>query len=157
MERFERVVSMKVLKLRSQETVTGKKEFVLVGTSFVCGEGIQCKGKVTTPTYHTHSPTFSVLIEQIRIFDVVEVIPEPGKPLTKNRLKVRCRVICDDIIMTSWCYHAVSLRRGAEGLYLRSSRSGWTHRGVYGPEGVFPVVSVPNYRFSSQRHVWARG
>ena len=40
------MVEMKVMKLRSQETVTGKKEFIVVGSTFVCGEGVQCKGKV---------------------------------------------------------------------------------------------------------------
>lgn len=49
-DQFERVVDMKVLKLRSQETVTGKKEFIVMGTTSVCGEGVQCKGRVS----HTH-------------------------------------------------------------------------------------------------------
>ena len=45
--RFERVVCMKVMKLRSQETMTGRKEFIVMGTTLVCGEDIQCNGKVT--------------------------------------------------------------------------------------------------------------
>ena len=30
---------------------------------------------------------------QIYVFDVLDVIPEPGKPLTKNKLKVRRMII----------------------------------------------------------------
>lgn len=51
LERFERVVSMKVMKLRSQETMTGRKEFIVMGTTFVCGESVQCKGKVSYSLY----------------------------------------------------------------------------------------------------------
>ena len=46
MDRFEHVVSMKVLALRSQETMAGRKEYIVVGTTTVCGEDVQCKGKV---------------------------------------------------------------------------------------------------------------
>lgn len=92
---------MKVMKLRSQETVTGKKEFIVMGTTYVCGEGIQCKGKVTDHTHYPHPPPSITLVLahfwQIKIFDVIEVIPEPGKPLTKNRIKVR-----GWLLMMSW-------------------------------------------------------
>lgn len=92
MDRFERVVSMKVMKLRSQETMTGRKEFIVMGTTSVCGESIQCKGKVNSPlvlVLSSQELIFNFIIFlQIRIFDVIEVIPEPGKPLTKNKIKV---------------------------------------------------------------------
>ena len=39
------------------------------------------------------------VIVQIMIFDVTEVIPEPGKPLTKHKLKVQ--YINSDVMMTS--------------------------------------------------------
>ena len=46
MDRFEHVVAMNVLALRSQETMSGRKEFIVIGSTSVCGEDIQCKGKV---------------------------------------------------------------------------------------------------------------
>lgn len=68
LEHLDRVTSMKVLRLRSQETLSGRKEFIVVGATTVCGEDVTCRGKIL-------------------IFDVIEVIPEPGKPLTKHKLK----------------------------------------------------------------------
>ena len=49
MSRFERVVSMKVMQLRSQETASGRKEYIVIGTTSVCGEEVQCKGRVCKP------------------------------------------------------------------------------------------------------------
>jgi len=46
MDRFEHVVAMKVLALRSQEMMSGRKEFIVIGSTSVCGEDVQCKGKV---------------------------------------------------------------------------------------------------------------
>ena len=37
---------MKVMRLRSQETVSGRKEYIVLGATSVAGEDIQCKGKV---------------------------------------------------------------------------------------------------------------
>ena len=37
---------MKVMQLRSQETASGRKEYIVIGTTSVCGEEVQCKGKV---------------------------------------------------------------------------------------------------------------
>lgn len=68
LEHLDRVTSMKVLRLRSQETLSGRKEYIVVGATTVCGEDVTCRGKIL-------------------IFDVTEVIPEPGKPLTKHKLK----------------------------------------------------------------------
>ena len=46
MERFERVTAMKVMQLRSQETLSGKKEFIVTACTAVFGEDISTKGKV---------------------------------------------------------------------------------------------------------------
>ena len=40
------MTAMKVMQLRSQETVSGRKEFIVVGATSVAGEDAQCKGKV---------------------------------------------------------------------------------------------------------------
>ena len=46
MDRYERVVTCKVMRLRSQETLSGRKEYIVVGTTIITGEEFQCKGKV---------------------------------------------------------------------------------------------------------------
>ena len=38
---------MKVMQLRSQETASGRKEYIVIGTTSVCGEEVQCKGRVS--------------------------------------------------------------------------------------------------------------
>lgn len=99
LEQFERVVSMKVMKLRSQETMTGRKEYVVMGTTYVCGEAVQCLGKVIRCRLFVLVFKLSFGFKQIRIFDVIEVIPEPGKPLTKNKLKVFMLLVCSSLLL----------------------------------------------------------
>ncbi|XP_065913707.1 cleavage and polyadenylation specificity factor subunit 1-like [Dysidea avara] len=68
---FEHVVTMKVMNLRSQETIAGRKPFIVIGTLTVHGEEVSSRGKIV-------------------IYDVIEVVPEPGKPLTKHKMKLLC-------------------------------------------------------------------
>lgn len=46
MEPHDHVTAMKVMRLRSQETLSGRKEFIVVGTTATFGEEINAKGKV---------------------------------------------------------------------------------------------------------------
>ena len=100
MDRMYHVTSMKVMNLRSQETMSGRKEFIVVGATAICGEDVYSKGRVSLIQFPGFIPGSSIpglilvpvtlftVVYQIMIFDVIEVIPEPGKPLTKHKMKV---------------------------------------------------------------------
>ncbi|XP_047129274.1 cleavage and polyadenylation specificity factor subunit 1 isoform X1 [Hydra vulgaris] len=68
LQEFEHVTCMKVLLLHSELVDIGLKQYLVVGTTFNYGEDLACKGRIL-------------------IFDVLEVVPEPGQPLTKTKCK----------------------------------------------------------------------
>ncbi|EGD77811.1 hypothetical protein PTSG_08901 [Salpingoeca rosetta] len=63
------VTAFKVINISSERHLTGKKPCVAVGTTPVLGERNLERGL-------------------LQLYDVLEVVPEPGKPTTKNRLKL---------------------------------------------------------------------
>ena len=63
------MTSCKNVRLAYEGDRSGLRGYIAVGTTFSYGEDITCRGRIL-------------------IFDVIEVVPEPGQPLTKNRLKV---------------------------------------------------------------------
>lgn len=81
------MVTMKVMDLRSQETVTGMKSFIVIGSSTAHGEELVSKGRVIIIII-LFIEIFHYYQLQIIIYDIIEVVPEPGKPLTQHKLKV---------------------------------------------------------------------
>lgn len=102
LEEWEHVTCMKTVALRSQETVSGLKGYIAAGTCLMQGEEVTCRGRVsslnTTPEFLSFFVKevwktsacwiFFVFSVQILILDIIEVVPEPGQPLTKNKFKV---------------------------------------------------------------------
>ena len=103
LEEWEHVTCMKTVALRSQETVSGLKGYIAAGTCLMQGEEVTCRGRVssldTTPQRLSSFSKggmentrllnpFCFFSAQILILDVIEVVPEPGQPLTKNKFKV---------------------------------------------------------------------
>jgi len=69
LDEFERASCMQSVNLKSEGTVSGMKPYIALGTNYAYNEDVTCRGRIV-------------------IFDVVDVVPEPGLPLTKNKLKV---------------------------------------------------------------------
>ncbi|PFH57030.1 hypothetical protein XA68_15602 [Ophiocordyceps unilateralis] len=72
MEAFETIESMRTLLLEVSEETKERRMLVAVGTALIKGEDLPTRGRV-------------------QVFDIVAVIPEPGKPETNRRLKLVAR------------------------------------------------------------------
>ncbi|OMJ25114.1 Cleavage and polyadenylation specificity factor subunit 1 [Smittium culicis] len=68
LEPNEVVTSMKSLILESMQTDSGKKNFLVVGTTFVLGEDILTRGNIL-------------------IFDIISIVPDPNNPQRTKKFK----------------------------------------------------------------------
>ena len=69
----EHITSCKIMKLHSEEHASGFHNFIVACTTFVHTEEVNGIGRLL-------------------VYDIIEVMPEPGLPTTKHKLKLLCEL-----------------------------------------------------------------
>jgi cleavage and polyadenylation specificity factor subunit 1 len=64
----EQIITVGTVILASKENTSGMKSFIAVGTGYMRSEELPCRGRLL-------------------LYDIIEVVPEPGKPQTNRKLK----------------------------------------------------------------------
>ncbi|CAH1778692.1 unnamed protein product [Owenia fusiformis] len=68
-DEWETIICLGIVYLTSQGTISGLHGYLAFGTNYSYGEEVASRGRMF-------------------LYDIIEVVPEPGKPLTKNKLKM---------------------------------------------------------------------
>ncbi|XP_066151445.1 cleavage and polyadenylation specificity factor subunit 1-like [Euwallacea fornicatus] len=68
LDEWEHITCLRNVSVEYEGARSGLKGYIAVGTNYNYGEDITCRGRIL-------------------IYDVIEVVPEPGQPLTKNKFK----------------------------------------------------------------------
>lgn len=93
LDESEHVTNLECVSLRSQETTSGQKSYIAVSCLTAAGEDQQSKGKVSTFSFcsslktRTRSHLSCHFTMQLYMFEVIDVVPEPGRPQSNRKLK----------------------------------------------------------------------